>query len=57
MPQQFQQQQPLLYESLEVEKLAQILVQNPNIAISQAKRIEVDNYNKLMQQYQQQQMQ
>ena len=41
---------------MEVEKLSQILQQNPNIHISQQKRNEVDNYNKqLMHQYQQQQ--
>lgn len=31
---------------MEVEKLSQILQQNPNILISQAKRNEVENYNK-----------
>ena len=31
---------------MEVEKLSQILQQNPNIAISQQKRSEVENYNK-----------
>ena len=56
MQQYQQQQQPLLYENMEVEKLSQILQQNPNIHISQQKRNEVDNYNKqLMHQYQQQQ--
>lgn len=39
---------------MEVEKLAQILQQNPNIHISQQKRAEVETYNKqLLHQYQQ----
>jgi hypothetical protein len=54
--QQFQQQ-PFLYENMEVDKLAQLLQQNPSIAISQQKRAEVDNYNKQLMQYQQQQLQ
>lgn len=55
-PQQFAQQ-PLLYENMEVDKLAQILQQNPNIAISAQKRAEVENYTKQVMQYQQQQLQ
>lgn len=58
MQQQFQQQQQaLLYENMEVEKLSQILQQNPNINLSQQKRNEVETYNnkQLMAQYQQQQ--
>ena len=46
----------MVYETMDNEKLSNMLMQNPNIVISQAKRNEVENYrkNKMLSQQSQQ---
>jgi len=35
------------HENLDLETLSQLLVTNPNLSLSQSKRIEIENYRKM----------